>query len=132
MNGNPRQKNLLIARLNVEQAAAVDPGVSSDAHALVETAEQALLGLREEVSFLEFIGTYLKELIRTYSGVWGVLEVHDHAVFGHVDAFVAGLKERCSGDADWARVLRPEPGAVYAATALGSSVQRLEQWFASL
>jgi hypothetical protein len=49
-----------------------------------------------------------------------------------VDAFVAGLQERGKGNDDWSRVLRPEPGAVYAATALGSSVQRLEQWFASL
>jgi hypothetical protein len=49
-----------------------------------------------------------------------------------VDAFVSGLQGQDSGAADWRRVLGPEPGAVYAATALGSSVQRLEQWFAGL
>jgi MoaA/NifB/PqqE/SkfB family radical SAM enzyme len=128
-------KNLLIARLNIEQAA-VDSGVSSDARAQLEAAERALLELRAEVKYDEFVGTYLKELIRTYSGVFGVVEVHEPAVFAHVDAFAAGLGAagpgEGAGDADWSRVLRPEPGAVYAATALGSSVRRLEQWFASL
>lgn len=127
-------KNLLILRLNVEQAASADDGVSSDARAQVETAEQLLLELRGDVSFPEFLRTYLKELIRTYSGVWGVVEVHDHEVFGHVDSFVARLAEQdradCKDD-DWNRLLRLSPRAVYASTALGSSVSRLEQWFAN-
>jgi MoaA/NifB/PqqE/SkfB family radical SAM enzyme len=126
-------KNLLIARLNIEQAAATEALLSSGVRAQVEEAEQILLELRADVSFGEFLGTYLKELIRTYSGVWGVVEVHAHEVFSHVDEFVARLSESGSeGNADWSRVLRPAPGAVYESTALSSSVARLERWFASL
>lgn len=122
-------KNLLITRLNVEQAGAADAESKGEFRARVEVAEEALIGLRGSVSFPRFLSTYLKELIRTYAGVWGVVAVHDHEVFGHIEAFVAALPD---GAGDWARVLWPSPGAIYESIAIGSSVSGLRRWFDGL
>lgn len=135
-------KNLLITRLNVEQEGASDVESNGEFRARLEEAEGVLMSLRDRVRFSQFLATYLKELLRTYSGVWGVVEAHEHEVFGHIDAFVAGLEEdrvaqadvspgtdARTPTADWSSVLRPSPGAIYESIARASSAPHLRRWF---
>lgn len=120
-------KNYLITRLNVSGAGATDGELPVEFSECVDDAERILVSLRDEVSSSYFLATYLKELVRTYSGVWGVAGVHENEVFGRVDELVASLEER-----DWDRLIRLPPKTVYEAIGLAASVDGMRGWFADL
>lgn len=74
-------KNFLIIRLNVDQAETTDGALPAEFHGILEDAERLLAACREQAGPGQFLKTYLKELIRTYSGVCGVTTVHPREVF---------------------------------------------------
>jgi len=87
-------KRYLITRLNVDQARETEQDLPADvsgrlARRLAEMTE--LLATTEAEGFLK---TYLNELVRTYSGVWGVIQVHDAAVFERIAELAAKIAER--------------------------------------
>ncbi|PYQ27558.1 MAG: hypothetical protein DMF56_19445 [Acidobacteria bacterium] len=119
-------KNYLITRLNVEDADGELPVEFAER---VDQVRLILAGLRHEVSSSHFLSTYLKELIRTYSGVWGVVGTHDTDVFRRIDELVASVT--ANGD-DWDRVMRQPPKGVYEAIGLTLSVDGMRRWLADL
>jgi sulfatase maturation enzyme AslB (radical SAM superfamily) len=123
-------KNYLITRLNVHDADAIDGALPTEFSQCVDDAERLLAGLRDEVSSGDFVTAYLKELVRTYSGVWGVAGVHENEVFGRVDELVAGLEKEPGRD--WGRLLRVPPKTVYEAIGLAASVDGMRRWLADL
>jgi len=127
-------KTYLITRLNVDQADSSDGRTTAEFYEILKNAERVLVGLRDRVCFSQFLATYLKELIRTYSGVWGVVVVHDENVFDRVDELVAGLESKgiVKPDDDWAHVMQPSLRTVYEAIGLASSVDGMRRWFATL
>lgn len=122
-------KNYLITRLNVDLADTTDGALPSEFSERMKDAGESLAGLRSEVGFPQFLATYLKELIRTYSGVWGVARTHDSGVFERVDELVADLGDHRD---DWSRVMRQPPAQVYEAVGLASSVEGMRRWFNAL
>lgn len=120
-------KHYLITRLNVDDAGGTGGELPAEFSQCIRDAERALLAMRNEVSSSHFIATYLKELIRTWSGVWGVARVHDNDVFGRVDELAAGLE---GNDCDV--LLRLPPGTVYEVIGLAASVDGMRRWLADL
>jgi MoaA/NifB/PqqE/SkfB family radical SAM enzyme len=127
-------KNYLITRLNVDLADATDGHLPDEFSERMRDAERILVRLRSEIGFSQFLATYLKELIRTYSGVWGVARVHDNDVFGRVDELVADLEESdpAGHNGDWDRVMRQAPATVYEAIGLAASAEGMRRWFTDL
>jgi hypothetical protein len=119
-------KNYLIVRLNVEDANGELPVEFSER---VEDVQRILAGVRHEVGSSHFLSTYLKELIRTYSGVWGVVSAHDTDVFRRIDELVTS--EAANID-NWDRLLRLPPRTVYEAIGLTASVDAMRRWLADL
>jgi MoaA/NifB/PqqE/SkfB family radical SAM enzyme len=124
-------KTYLITRLNVDQATTAE---HLDFRERLTEAERTLVDLHGRVSFSEFLATYLEELIRTYSGVWGVIEAHDQDVFARVAEFVAEL--RTEGPPEdvtaWIRVIRSLPRTAYESLSTASSTAELREWLDAL
>ncbi|MFL6247110.1 MAG: radical SAM protein [Thermoanaerobaculia bacterium] len=120
-------KNYLITRLNVHDANATDGDLPVEFSEYADDAGRILVTLRDEVGSSHFLATYLKELVRTYSGVWGVATVHENEVFGRVDELIAGLEQR-----DWDHLMRLPPKTIYEAIGLATSVDEMRRWFAAL
>jgi MoaA/NifB/PqqE/SkfB family radical SAM enzyme len=127
-------KNYLITRLNVYGAGATDGELPVEFSERVDEAGRNLAGLCDEVGSSYFLSTYLKELVRTYSGVWGVATVHENEVFGRIDELLAGMEEGAPArrSRDCARLMRLPPKMVYEAIGLAASVDRMRQWLADL
>lgn len=125
-------KHYWITRINVEQAETTD-GPSDEADRLAEAAD-LLLDQRGATGDSAFLRTYWKELIRTYSGVWGVTEVHDGAVFDRVDEFVARLEVEGALDLKdvWKVAMEPLPREVYEGLGLATSVDSMGRWWRTL
>jgi hypothetical protein len=122
-------KSYLIARLNVDQAGATDGGISAEFQDYLNHTGNILVALREEAGLSHFLSTYLKELIRTYSGVWGVTRVHGHEVFGRIDELVEGVEERRQS---WDWVMGLPPKSIYEGIAFAPSVDDMRRWIADL
>lgn len=127
-------KEFLITRLNVAQADAADSGIPAEFREALETTRRILIGFQDQVSYSRFLATYLKEVIRTYSGVWGVTEVHGRDVFGRVDELAAMYETGAVGGRDdgWTRLVEPPLREVYEAVGLAPSVDAMREWLASL
>ncbi|MDP6410304.1 MAG: radical SAM protein [Planctomycetota bacterium] len=90
-------KRILITRLNVDQATETEGSLPAELAAAAEQRLGELKALQETTASETLLATYLKELVRTVSGVWGVLEVHDEGVYERIDAVAAhvgALEER--------------------------------------
>jgi len=127
-------KNYLITRLNVESAYGKDAEIPAEFAGDLKSAEHILNGMRDETGSSRFLTTYLKELIRTYSGVWGVSHTHDRAVFGLIDELNAGIEEQGSpgGDGLWDRVVRMPLGKVYEGVGFAASASGMRRWLEEL
>ncbi len=67
-----------------------------------------------------FVKTYFNELIRTYSGVWGVMQVHDEGVFDRVKKLSATVAAHPDSHRVITDLLSTPPGELYDALASGA------------
>jgi MoaA/NifB/PqqE/SkfB family radical SAM enzyme len=106
-------KRALITRLNVDQACETEGSLPEDLSEAAARRLEELKSLQETTESEVLLATYLKELVRTYSGVWGVLEVHDAAVYERIDAIAAQIGPLADTRGIVAGVLDRPPGQVY-------------------
>jgi MoaA/NifB/PqqE/SkfB family radical SAM enzyme len=126
-------KNYLITRLNVDDARATGGELPADASECMDDVWQVMTAVRGEVSSSDFMATYLKELIRTYSAVWGVATVHESGVFARVDELVTSMEAARGAQSDrWDRLMRLPPEAVYEAVGLAASLEDMRRGFDAL
>ncbi len=123
-------KNYLITRLNVDLTAETDYDVALEFSDRLREAGHVLSVLRNEMGTGPFLLTYLKELLRTYSGVWGVEKVHDRRVFGRIDELIASVEARSPAERRdiCDRVIQLPLPIVYDAIGLSDSVEAMQQW----
>ncbi|MDP6538126.1 MAG: radical SAM protein [Planctomycetota bacterium] len=111
-------KRTLITRLNVEQASGTEKELPAELESRTGERLAELAALLDTTPAEVLVGTYLKELVRTVSGVWGVMEVHDAGVFERIDAVAASLAAAAAEGDDRAHrlalaLLERPPGEVY-------------------
>jgi MoaA/NifB/PqqE/SkfB family radical SAM enzyme len=90
-------KRYLTTRLNVDQARDTEAGLSDDVRQAVSERREEMLELLAETDDRLLVKVFLNELLRTYSGVWGVIKPHDLDAFENVERFAtafAGLPDR--------------------------------------
>ncbi|HET6923114.1 MAG TPA: radical SAM protein [Anaeromyxobacteraceae bacterium] len=114
-------KRYLTTRLNVEQAVDTEAGLPEEfSRALARRRaemQERLAGMDERT----FVAGFLFELMRTYSGVWGVSRVHDRAAFDRIDRFATAVAAHPDRSRIVADVLDASPAELYQALAFGSA-----------
>ena len=106
-------KRYLITRLNVDQARDAGNSLPAEIASAVPERLAELNGLMAQTDDETFIRTYLNELIRTYSGVWGVTRVHGPDTFGHVARLAATVAAHPDRRQLIEALLTARPGEIY-------------------
>lgn len=114
-------KRYLTTRMNVDQAREADGNLPAEVEETVGARLNDLRALLDDTEASSFLKEYLNELVRTYSGVWGVTEVHDEKVFERIERFASSLSAHPERGQIIDGVLSAVPGQVYAV--LASSAQ---------
>jgi hypothetical protein len=122
-------KRYLTTRLNVDQAEQTEAELPSDVFDAVAERAREMEGLLSHSDPKLFVKVFLNELIRTYSGVWGVVRPHDTEIFGRVETFAAALAATPRSTDTIRELLGTPPGDVYNAL-LSHSQQELMDLFA--
>jgi hypothetical protein len=106
-------KRYVTTRLNVDQARRTEadlPGEFLDTLEKRRAEMQELVGRADDKTLVE---VFLSELIRTYSGVWGVRRVHDVGIFETVEKFAIQVSTRPDRHEIIGEVLDAPPREVY-------------------
>ena len=106
-------KRYVTTRLNVDQARRTEadlPEEFVDTLAKRRAEMQELVGRADDKTLVE---VFLSELIRTYSGVWGVRRVHDVGIFETVEKFAIQVAARPDRHEIIGEVLDALPREVY-------------------
>ena len=114
-------KRYVTTRLNVDQARRTEgdlPEEYLDTLAKRRAEMQELVGKADEQALVE---VFLSELIRTYSGVWGVRRVHDVGIFEIVEKFATLVAARPDRYEIIAEIFDAPPREVYDIFSSGSS-----------
>ena len=120
-------KRYVATRINVDQALKTElhlPEVVTD-----RVAEQLadMLALLAETDGAVFTKVFLNELIRTYSGVGGVIDVHHGDAFGWIQQFSATLSSHQDQQMVIANLLKATPGDVYELLASSHSSEEVTE-----
>lgn len=118
-------KRYVTTRLNVEQAQGTEGQLPDDLAAALSRARAGLDDLQDATETKVFVRVFLAELIRTYSGVWGVRKVHDVSIFETVDAFSDAVAARTDPGPLVRNVLDTPPRALYELLMSGSAEEAL-------
>ena len=113
-------KRYVTTRLNVEQARETEtqlPGEFAEALARRRAEMQERLAGTDERTFL---GVFLSELMRTYSGVWGAPRVHGRDAFDRIERFAAAAAARPDRREIAASLLDASVAELYQVLAFGS------------
>ncbi len=106
-------KNYVITRLNMDQARQSELEVPDElADRLVQSRVQ-LVAESKGTEQKNFITVFLNELIRTYSGVWGVVEVHEDDVFVKVGTIASSLVAGSKSESVIEQLLDAPMGGMY-------------------
>jgi MoaA/NifB/PqqE/SkfB family radical SAM enzyme len=106
-------KRYLITRLNVDLARDTESQLPAEISAAVSERLTELNDLLPRTDEETFIKTFLNELIRTYSGVGGVLQVHGLDIFDKVAGFSATVAAHPDRRRLIADLVTARPGEVY-------------------
>jgi len=113
-------KRYLTTRLNVEQARRTENGLPREFSDALGRRRAEMLEFLPGTDERTFVEVFLSELMRTYSGVWGVSRVHDRAAFERIERFAAAVAAHPDRQRIIADVLDAPPGEVYEVLAFGS------------
>lgn len=106
-------KRYLTTRLNVDHARETDQDLPDEIASAVAARLEDLRLLLDDTDPGTFTKEFLNELVRTYSGVWGVTRVHDEKVFERIDRFAATLAAHPDRLQVIEGLLNAVPGQIY-------------------
>jgi MoaA/NifB/PqqE/SkfB family radical SAM enzyme len=108
-------KRYLITRLNVDQARDTESALPAEISTAVLDRLAELNRMRTRTDDATFLRTFLNELLRTYSGVWGVTRVHGADAFSHVGEFATSVAAHPDRHPIIEALLAARPGEIYEA-----------------
>ncbi|MEH6515140.1 MAG: radical SAM protein [Halioglobus sp.] len=106
-------KRFVTTRLNVEQALRTEDAVPEEFIEVLDARFTELNDLRSGTDEKIFVQTFLSELIRTYSSLWGVLEIHATSVFDTVERLAELVAEHPDTHRIVSELLNSRPGELY-------------------
>lgn len=106
-------KRYVITRLNIDQVLRTDDAVPDDFANATSARIEELEALASKSDDREFVDVFLAELVRTYSGVWGVRKVHDRSIFETIREVAAAVAGRPDRQAVVQAMLAAAPGDLY-------------------
>lgn len=122
-------KGYVATRINVDQAVETEAALPDD---VLNRLSEQLAGMRNlaaETDGKVFIKVYLNELMRTYSGVWGVSpsDVHVGDVFYWIEQFSATMSSENGPRQGIINILNAPPGEVYDLLASSQSAEEVTE-----
>jgi MoaA/NifB/PqqE/SkfB family radical SAM enzyme len=121
-------KRYLTTRLNVDQAEETESELPDDVLAAVAGRRADMQELLPETDEKLFVKVFLNELVRTYSGVGGVLRPHGLDVFDKVEEFATDVALQANRHQVIRELLEARPAEVYDAL-LSYSAAELKRLF---
>lgn len=115
-------KSFLITRLNVDQAVANEPDIPATILERLTQRKEALEALVQTVPASRFTRIFLFELVRTFSGVWGVYEVHDSGTFDRIGEFASWVGEQPAASSLVLELCATPPKELYRLFGLSTSL----------
>jgi molybdenum cofactor biosynthesis enzyme MoaA len=106
-------KRFVTTRLNVEQAMQTEVELPAEFADVVPQRFAEMRELCESTDAKTFVSVYLSELVRTYSGVWGVREVHSVEVFDSIETLATAVAGRSDADRVIEALLSAAPRDLY-------------------
>ena len=106
-------KRYLTTRLNVDQARETEPELPDEILGAVPARLAEMQDHLAQTDEKMFVKVFLNELIRTYSGVWGVIQPHGPEIFEKVEQFATTLAARPDKRAIITDLLNAPPAELY-------------------
>ena len=106
-------KRYLTVRLNVDLTLATDGELPADVLGVESDRRAELLALLEDAGYKRFVKSFLNEVVRTYSGIWGVMKPHDVEIFEHIEGFSTELAGHDDARAVIAGLVQAPPRELY-------------------
>lgn len=106
-------KSYIITRLNVDQAISTEGEVGGDILERLQRRAAELAEASADVAPSTFARIFLTETVRTYSGVWGVYQVHDDRTFDRIDEFSSWVGTLFDPKRAMAEIVQTPPSELY-------------------
>ncbi len=106
-------KRYVTTRLNVDLAAETDGSLPPEFAQIIVTRRQELEEQLDSTNATTFIDEYLGELIRTYSGVGGVVQPHKESVFGRIGVLATTIGAHPEKNRVIEEILDASPAVLY-------------------
>lgn len=118
-------KRYVTTRLNVDVAREIDEDLPPQFAQAVEERRDELKGLLAKTDPATFVDEFLGELMRTYSGVGGVVQPHEEAVFARIAKLAGTIADHPDRDRVIAEILEASPKHLYETLAAASADEML-------
>jgi len=125
-------KRYVTTRLNVDLALETEKDLPPEYAQIVVTRREELNELLQKTDVAIFIEEFLSELMRTYSGVGGVIEPHEESVFSRITELATTVGAHPERDRVIADILHASPRVLYEILSASSSDDDLLPAFVSL
>ena len=125
-------KRYVTTRLNVDLATETDDDVPAEFGEIIVTRRDELKEMLESTDPTTFIDEFLGELVRTYSGVGGVVQPHEESVFGRIGKLATTVGAHPERDRVIEDILDASPRELYERLATISDDEGLLAEFLSL
>lgn len=116
-------KGYIITRLNVDQGVANEPSLPAQIHERMRARKTELGAFVDNAEPVLVARIFLNDLMRTYSGVWGVHEVHDEQTFTRIGEFCTWLGDVPDARRVVAEIVDTPPSELYRLFGLTPSLE---------
>jgi len=121
-------KRYVTTRLNVDVALETDEELPEQFAQTVAARRDDLNQLLEKTDVAIFIEEFLGELMRTYSGVGGVIQPHEESVFARIANLSRAIADHPEQDRVVANILQASPRRLYEVLSTSSSDDLLAEF----